>query len=148
MKLVVVNRYNTAPPAVAFVKNIGLKLGALASSVAHDSHNIIAVGTNDSDVVNAINLLIEQKGGVSASNGELKSILSLPVAGLMSKEDGYFVAEKYEALDKLSKEWGSTLKSPYMTLSFLALLVIPELKLSYKGLFNGNSFEFTNLFDC
>ena len=147
LKMVVVNRYNTAPPAIAFVKNVGLKQGALASSVAHDSHNIIAVGTNDKDIVKAINLLIEQKGGVSAANGEIETILSLPVAGLMSTEDGYKIAEKYEILDQLSKKWGSTLQAPYMTLSFLALLVIPELKLSDKGLFDGNKFEFTSLYE-
>lgn len=147
LKLVVVNRYSTQPPAVAFVKNIGLKEGALASSVAHDSHNIIAVGTNDADIVAAINLLIHQKGGVSAVNKAVKSILPLPVAGLMSTNDGYEIAKQYEQLDYLSKEWGSTLKSPYMTLSFLALLVIPTLKLGDKGLFDGNKFEFTSLFD-
>ena len=145
--MVVVNRYNSALPAIAFVKNVGLKQGALASSVAHDSHNIIAVGTNDEDIVRAINLLIEQKGGVSAANGEIQNILSLPVAGLMSTEDGYKIAEKYEILDQLSKKWGSTLQAPYMTLSFLALLVIPELKLSDKGLFDGNKFEFTSLYE-
>lgn len=146
LKLVVVNRYKDAPPAIAFVKNVGLKEGAFGSSVAHDSHNIIAIGTNDIDLTKAINLLIAQKGGVSAVNGPIEKILSLPVAGLMSTEDGYSIAEKYEHLDHLVKVWGSTLQSPYMTLSFLALLVIPELKLSDKGLFDGNSFIFTSLF--
>ncbi|MDO9186049.1 MAG: adenine deaminase [Bacteroidia bacterium] len=146
LKLVVVNRYNDAPPAVAFVKNFGLKEGAMASSVAHDSHNIIATGVSDADIVAAINLLIEHKGGVSAVNAEFTGILPLPVAGLMSTEDGYIVAEKYELLDKKIKTWNCTLQSPYMTLSFLALLVIPELKLSDKGLFDGNEFKFTSLF--
>jgi len=146
LKVVVVNRYNDAPPSVAFVKNFGLKEGAMASSVAHDSHNIIATGVTDADIVAAINELIEHKGGVSAANNEFKGILPLPVAGLMSIEDGYTVAEKYELLDKKIKTWGSTLQSPYMTLSFLALLVIPELKLSDKGLFDGNEFKFTSLF--
>jgi adenine deaminase len=146
LKLVVVNRYNDAPPAVAFVKNFGLKEGAMASSVAHDSHNIIATGVSDADIVAAINLLIDHKGGVSAANAEFTGILPLPVAGLMSTEDGYIVAEKYELLDKKIKTWGCTLQSPYMTLSFLALLVIPELKLSDKGLFDGNEFKFTSLF--
>lgn len=146
LKLVVVNRYNDAPPAVAFVKNFGLKEGAMASSVAHDSHNIIATGVSDSDIVAAINLLIDHKGGVSAANGGFTGILPLPVAGLMSTEDGYIVAEKYELLDKKIKKWNCTLQSPYMTLSFLALLVIPELKLSDKGLFDGNEFKFTSLF--
>jgi adenine deaminase len=143
---VVVNRYNDAPPAVAFVKNFGLKEGAMASSVAHDSHNIIATGVSDADIVAAINLLIDHKGGVSAVNAEFTGILPLPVAGLMSIEDGYIVAEKYELLDKKIKTWNCTLQSPYMTLSFLALLVIPELKLSDKGLFDGNEFKFTSLF--
>lgn len=146
LKLVVVNRYNNAPPAVAFVKNFGLKEGAIASSVAHDSHNIIATGVSDADIVAAINLLIDHKGGVSAVNAEFTGILPLPIAGLMSIEDGYLVAEKYETLDKKIKTWGCTLQSPYMTLSFLALLVIPELKLSDKGLFDGNEFKFTSLF--
>lgn len=146
LKLVVVNRYNTAPPAIAFVKNFGLKQGALASTVAHDSHNIIATGVTDEDIVAAINILIENKGGVSASNKNFHEVLPLPVAGLMSAEDGYVVAEKYEAIDRKVKDWGCTLKSPYMTLSFLALLVIPELKLSDKGLFDGNEFKFTSVF--
>lgn len=146
LKLVVVNRYHPAPPAIAYVKNFGLKRGALASSVAHDSHNIIAVGTSDADIVSAINLLIETKGGVSAADASETNVLPLPVAGLMSTEDGYRVAEKYETIDKKAKEWGCTLQSPYMTLSFLALLVIPELKLSDKGLFDGNTFKFTSVF--
>ncbi len=146
LKLVVVNRYNDAPPSVAFVKNFGLKEGAMASSVAHDSHNIIATGVNDADIVAAINLLIEHKGGVSAVNADFKDILPLPVAGLMSLEDGYTVAEKYELLDKKIKAWGCTLQAPYMTLSFLALLVIPELKLSDKALFDGTEFKFTSLY--
>jgi adenine deaminase len=146
LKLVVVNRYSPATPAVAFVKNFGLKQGALASSVAHDSHNIIAVGTTDAEIVAAVNLLIGTKGGVSAANHGYATVLPLPVAGLMSADDGYLVAEKYEAIDKKAKEWGCTLQSPYMTLSFLALLVIPELKLSDKGLFDGNSFKFTSVF--
>jgi len=146
LKLVVVNRYNDAPPSVAFVKNFGLKEGAMASSVGHDSHNIIATGVSDADIVAAINLLIDNKGGVSAVNNEFKGVLPLPVAGLMSVEDGYTVAEKYELLDKKIKTWGCTLQSPYMTLSFLALLVIPELKLSDKGLFDGKEFKFTSLF--
>lgn len=147
LKLVVVNRYNNAPPAVAFVHNFGLKEGALASTVAHDSHNIIATGVSDEDIVNAINLLIECKGGVAASNGNFNQVLPLPVAGLMSPEDGYKVAEGYELIDKKVKTWKCTLQSPYMTLSFLALLVIPELKLSDKGLFDGNSFKFTSVFN-
>ena len=146
LKLVVVNRYKTAPPAICFVKNFGIKKGALASSVAHDSHNIIATGVSDEDIVNAINLVIENTGGVSAACGEFQDILPLPIAGLMSADDGYKVAEKYEYLDKKIKEWECTLNSPYMTLSFLALLVIPELKLSDKGLFDGKTFQFTSVY--
>ena len=123
-----------------------MKKGALASSVAHDSHNIIATGVSDEDIVRAINLVIEHTGGVSAACGEFTDILPLPVAGLMSAEDGYVVAEKYESLDHKIKEWNCTLQSPYMTLSFLALLVIPDLKLSDKGLFDGKNFQFTSLY--
>ncbi len=146
LKLVVVNRYNPAPPSIAFVKNFGLKKGALASTVAHDSHNIIATGVTDADIVAAINSLIECKGGVSAANESILETLPLPVAGLMSTQDGYIIAEKYDDVDKKIKSWGCILKSPYMTLSFLALLVIPELKLSDKGLFDGNEFKFTSVF--
>jgi len=145
LKIVVVNRYFDAPPAVAFVKNYGLQQGALASCVAHDSHNIIAVGVSDEDIVKAINLVVEHKGGVSLANGTEELVLPLPVAGIMSEKDGYEVANAYEKLDKRSKELGVKLQAPYMTMSFCALLVIPELKLSDKGLFDGNKFEFTEL---
>jgi len=145
LKIVVVNRYFDAPPAVAFVKNYGLQKGALASCVAHDSHNIIAVGVSDEDIVNAINLVVEYKGGVSLANGTEELVLPLPVAGIMSEKDGYEVANAYEKLDVRSKELGVKLQAPYMTMSFCALLVIPELKLSDKGLFDGNKFEFTEL---
>ena len=146
LKLVVVNRYHPATPAVSFVKNFGLKSGALASSVAHDSHNIIAVGASDAEIVEAINLIIDNQGGVSYSNAQEQLVLALPVAGLMSPEDGYKVAASYELLDKKAKESGAVLAAPYMTLSFLALLVIPELKLSDKGLFDGKTFNFKSLF--
>ena len=145
LKVVVVNRYFDAPPAVAFIRNFGLKQGALASCVAHDSHNIIAVGVSDNDIVKAINLVIESKGGVSLANGREQKILSLPFAGIMTGKDGYETAEAYEKLDLRAKELGVTLCAPYMTMSFCALLVIPELKLSDKGLFDGNKFEFTSL---
>ncbi len=145
LKLVVVNRYKNAKPSVAFVKNMGLKSGAIASTVAHDSHNIIAVGVSDEDIVAAINLLIESKGGVSLVDKNCKELLSLPVAGLMSHLNGYAIAEQYEKLDQQAKQLGSQLRSPYMTLSFLALLVIPELKLSDKGLFDGKEFKFISL---
>ena len=146
MKIVVVNRYSPAPPAIAFVRNFGMKEGAIASSVAHDSHNIIAVGVNDQEIVNSINALIPPKGGISLCNGDHKMLLGLPVGGLMATEDGYKVAELYDEMDKEAKKLGSTLGAPYMTLSFLALLVIPKLKLSDKGLFDGEKFQFTSLY--
>lgn len=143
LKIVVVNRYYTAPVAKAFIKNFGLKEGALASSVAHDSHNIVAVGVDDESICKAVNLVIEKEGGVSAVSNSKEMVLGLPVAGLMSNEDGYKVAADYTAIDKMTKEdLGSTLGSPFMTLSFMALLVIPHLKLSDKGLFDGDKFEF------
>ncbi|MCX6232242.1 MAG: adenine deaminase [Bacteroidetes bacterium] len=145
LKLVVMNRYQAAKPAVAFIKGFELTAGALASTVAHDSHNIIAVGTNDSDIVKAINLLIGSKGGISLVNKDESYHLPLAVAGLMSAEDGFKVAEKYELINNKSKTLGSKLNAPYMTLSFMALLVIPALKLSDKGLFDGTKFEFTKL---
>lgn len=142
LKIVVVNRYIHSKVAVAFIKNFGLKKGAIASSVAHDSHNIVAVGVDDESVCTAVNLVIENKGGVSCVGGENDVILPLPVAGLMSIEDGYEVAKKYSAIDKAAKELGSKLSAPYMTLSFMALLVIPHLKLSDLGLFDGDEFKF------
>jgi adenine deaminase len=146
LKMVVVNRYKNENPAVAFINNFNLKRGAIASTVAHDSHNIIAVGTNDADIVRAINLLVDARGGISLIDGQLEEVLPLPVAGLMSADDGYQVAKAYDKMDLMAKKMGSTLRAPYMTLSFMALLVIPELKLSDKGLFDGNKFEFTSLF--
>ncbi|RFC53653.1 adenine deaminase [Brumimicrobium aurantiacum] len=146
LKVVVVNRYHDAKPSVALIKNFGLKSGAIASCVAHDSHNIICVGTNDEDIQKAINLIVGEKGGVSLANGEESEVLGLPVAGIMTDKSGEEVAEKYEQLDQKAKDLGSTLTSPYMTLSFCALLVIPQLKLSDKGLFDGRKFEFVSLY--
>lgn len=142
LKIVVVNRYKDAPIAKAFINNFGLKKGAIASSVAHDSHNIVAVGVDDESLCKAVNLIIENKGGVSCVSNDAELILPLPVAGLMSTEDGYVVAEEYAAIDKAAKELGSPLSAPYMTLSFMALLVIPHLKLSDLGLFDGDAFTF------
>lgn len=147
LKLVVVNRYETAKPAVAFIKNFGLKKGAIASCVAHDSHNIIAVGTTDEEIVKAVNIIIENTGGVSLSNGTDKQVVPLPVAGIMSHLDAYEIAELYDKIDLEAKALGSTLRAPFMTLSFCALLVIPELKLSDKGLFDGKEFKFVSLFN-
>jgi adenine deaminase len=145
LKLVVVNRYHDAPIAVSFIKNFGLKNGAIASSVSHDSHNIVAVGINDEEICKAVNLVIEQKGGLSAVNQSFHKILSLPIAGLMSAEDAWKVAKDYSELDEFSKVvLGATLVSPFMSLSFMALLVIPHLKLSDKGLFNVDEFSFVN----
>ncbi|KAA6434115.1 adenine deaminase [Dyadobacter flavalbus] len=146
LKITVINRYENAVPAVAFIKNFGLKSGAMASSVGHDSHNIIAVGCDDESICHAVNLIIEAKGGVSAVGKGEKHLLPLPVAGLMSDLDGYEVAKSYTAVDLFVKDkLGSTLQSPFMTLSFMALLVIPDLKLSDKGLFDGKSFDFVPL---
>lgn len=147
LKIVVVNRYQQAKPAVAFIKNFNLKKGAIASSVAHDSHNIICVGVEDESIAKAVNLIIEARGGVSAVNGHEMNVVPLPVAGLMSDDDGYTVARQYKDIDAMAKAMGSTLKAPFMTLSFMALLVIPSLKLSDKGLFEGNRFAFTGVFD-
>ncbi len=147
LKMVVVNRYNKADPAVAFIKNFNLKEGALASSVGHDSHNIIAVGVDDESITKAINLIIEAKGGVSAISKSEQQVLPLPVAGIMSAGDGYEIADSYTKIDLMTKKMGSTLTSPFMTLSFMALLVIPNLKLSDKGLFDGKNFEFKPLFN-
>jgi adenine deaminase len=146
LKITVVNRYQDAEPAVAFIKNFGLKSGAIASSVGHDSHNIIAVGVDDESICKAVNLLIEAKGGVSAVDGNREEVLPLPVGGIMSPEDGYEVAAAYTRIDRLAKDMGSTLNSPFMTLSFMALLVIPDLKLSDKGLFDGKNFAFVDVF--
>ena len=146
LKLVAVNRYEQSQPVVGFTSGFGLQRGAIASTVAHDSHNIIAVGVDEVDIVRAINLLIEQKGGISFVSGEQEQVLPLPIAGLMSGDDGYMVAEEYKGMDALAKEAGATLGAPFMTLSFMALLVIPELKISDKGIFDGNTFSFTSLF--
>jgi len=147
LKLAVVNRYQDAPPAIAFVRNFGLKKGAIAASVAHDSHNVVAVGISDEDLCAAVNVVIAHKGGLAAVHDSFQERLALPVAGLMSNEDGFTVAEAYAKLDQRAKEFGSRLKAPFMTLSFMALLVIPKLKLSDKGLFDGERFGFLDLFE-
>jgi adenine deaminase len=145
LKMVVINRYKAAPVSIGFIKNFGLEKGAIASSVAHDSHNIIAVGADDESLCRAVNLVIENEGGISCADVSITSfekILPLPVAGLMSNDDGYKVAEMYTKLDKAAKDLGSKLSAPFMTLSFMALLVIPHIKLSDLGLFDGDSFKF------
>ncbi len=142
LKIVVVNRYYDAPVSSGFIKNFGLKEGAIASSVAHDSHNIIAVGVDDESICKAVNVIIQHQGGISCMNEQLEIVLPLPVAGLMSMDDGYKVAEQYSLIDQAAKAAGATLSAPFMTLSFMALLVIPHLKLSDKGLFDGDQFAF------
>ena len=146
LKIVVVNRYKPSRPAVAFIRGFGLRRGALASSVAHDSHNIVAVGVTDKDILHAVNLLIEHTGGVTAYCSTEMVAVPLPVAGLMSNEDGYEVAAAYQNADALAKRLGSTLYAPFMTLAFMALLVIPELKLSDQGLFDVKRFGITSIY--
>lgn len=145
LKMTVVNRYQNSTPAIAFIKNFGLKEGAIASSVGHDSHNIIAVGVSDEEICRAVNLIILQKGGVCAVNASEEKILPLPIAGIMSEKSAQETGNSYAEIDKMAKEMGSTLRAPFMTLSFMALLVIPSLKLSDKGLFDGTYFQFTSL---
>lgn len=142
LKIAVVNRYANAKPAMAFIKNFGLQSGAIASTVAHDSHNIIAVGVSDADLCNAVNLLIENTGGLSVVNNDEQHVLPLPIAGLMSDKSCEEVGTAYAVIDKKVKQLGSNLRAPYMSLSFMALLVIPDLKLSDKGLFSGKDFKF------
>ena len=145
LKMTVVNRYKNEAPAIAFIKNFGIKEGAIASSVGHDSHNIIAIGVSDEAICKAVNLIIENRGGICAVNNLQEKIVSLPVAGIMSNLSAEEIGKSYAELDQMAKEMGSKLSAPYMSLSFMALLVIPSLKLSDKGLFDGTSFQFTSL---
>ena len=145
LKMTVVNRYQNTELAIAFIKNFGLKEGAIASSVGHDSHNIIAVGVSDVQICKAVNLIIKNRGGVCAVTSTTEKIVPLPVAGIMSDKPAKEIGKAYAELDKMAKKMGSTLRAPYMSLSFMALLVIPSLKLSDKGLFDGHKFEFTSL---
>jgi adenine deaminase len=145
LKMTVVNRYKNEAPAIAFIKNFGIKEGAIASSVGHDSHNIIAIGVSDEAICKAVNLIIENSGGICAVNNLEEKIVSLPVAGIMSDLSAEEIGKSYAELDQMAKEMGSKLSAPYMSLSFMALLVIPSLKLSDKGLFDGTSFQFTSL---
>lgn len=150
LKIAVVNRYGTtrrlrnseSRPAVAFIRGIGLKAGAIASSVAHDSHNIVAVGADDESLAEAVNLVIENRGGLSCVGRGRRAVLPLPIAGLMSDLDGPMVAKRYTQLDRMAKQLGSKLDAPFMTLSFMALLVIPDLKLSDRGLFSAAKWSF------
>jgi len=143
LKIVVVNRYvPREPAAVGFIRGFGLRAGALASTVAHDSHNIVAVGADDASLAAAVNLVIERRGGISVVGPKKRAALALPIAGLMSDADGRTVARRYTSLDALAKQLGSKLDAPFMTLSFMALLVIPDLKLSDRGLFSGAKWSF------
>jgi len=143
LKIAVVNRYANQPPALGFIKNFGLKKGAIASTVAHDSHNIIAVGCTDEDLCTAVNLLMISNGGLCATGNNEEHVLALPVAGLMSTSDAFEVTRHYIHVDNFVKSTlGSTLRAPFMTLSFMALLVIPSIKLSDKGLFDATKFRF------
>ena len=147
LKMAVINRYSESPPTIAFINGFNLQEGALASCVGHDSHNIIAVGTDDASICKAVNLIIKNEGGVSAVSNNNEHVLPLPVAGIMSTDEGQKVADAYSLIDRFSKEkLGCRLRSPFMTLSFMALLVIPRLKLSDLGLFDGGDFKFTPLF--
>ena len=146
IKIVVYNRYKKSQSVVGFIKNFGLQHGAVASSIAHDSHNIIACGVTDSDIVAVINKIVENKGGIAVYNGEKTFDLQLEIAGLMTNSPIEKVASEYELLNHIVKnELGSNLYAPFMTLSFMALLVIPEIKIGDVGLFDGNKFELTNL---
>lgn len=147
LKIIVLNRYNNEAASIGFVRNFGLKNCAIASSIAHDSHNIISVGSDDACILNAVNLVIRNKGGISFSSESKNEILQLPVAGLMSYEKANIVAEKYKMLNKMARNSGSEMDAPFMTLSFMALLVIPELKISDKGIFDVNNFQLTSLFE-
>jgi adenine deaminase len=146
LKIVVKERYNDKPPSVAFIHGFGLKHGAIATSVAHDSHNIIAVGTNDRDIVSAINMIVDAGGGMCVVSDEGQEILKLPVAGIMSDLPITAMASRYEKLSESARSLGSKLDAPFMTLSFMALLVIPKLKISDRGLFDGLAFRHIPLF--
>jgi adenine deaminase len=146
LKIISYNRYRQSKPAVGFIRGFGLKKGAIASTVAHDSHNIIAVGRKDEEIIRAVNRLIEIKGGIIIFDGETYDEMHLKIAGLMSNEDGTYVAQLYQRLNEKVKVLGSQLKAPFMTLSFMALLVIPELKIGDKGLFDVTEFKPTSLF--
>jgi len=141
LKVVVYNRYHAAKPKIGLIQSFGFKSGAIASTVAHDSHNIIAVGVEDESILKAINLVVHEKGGISCVQGELSKVIGLPVAGLMSTADAYQVANDYIEIDKMAKSLGTQLGSPFMTLSFMALLVIPHIKMSDLGLFDGDQFK-------
>ena len=145
--LAMVNRYEDRPPAVALVKNFGLRSGAIASSVAHDSHNVVAVGADEAALARAVNLVVEARGGLAAVGPAGERVLPLPIAGLMSDRPGTEVAAAYADLDRFAKDLGSPLAAPFMTLAFMSLLVIPALKLGPDGLFDVERFRPVSLWD-
>jgi adenine deaminase len=145
LKITVVNRYENSKSSTAFIKNIGLKEGAIATSIGHDSHNIIAVGVSDEAICKAVNLIIDNKGGICAVSDDSEKVVPLPIAGIMSDQNAETIGKAYSELDEMAKGLGSKLHAPYMSLSFMALLVIPSLKLGDKGLFDGDTFKFTSL---
>ena len=147
LKIAVVNRYRECTPSVGLIRGFGLKQGAIASSVAHDSHNIVAVGVSDEDLCTAVNMVIAHRGGLAAAGGSVRESIALPIAGLMSDRDGWEVASDYSRLQQVVREFGSPLKAPFLTLSFMALLVIPRLKMSDKGLFDAQAFTPVRVFD-
>lgn len=146
LKIVVVNRYKKAKPSVGFIKGFKLKRGALASSVAHDSHNIVVVGVNDNDILSAIEIIQQNKGGLVVVDGDERHLLELPIGGIMSDKNCSIVAEKYKELNEKVQRLGCSLHAPFMTLSFMSLLVIPEFKISDMGLFDVNTFSFMNIY--
>ena len=146
LKISVVNRYSEAPVASGFIKNIGIKDGAMASTVAHDSHNIIVIGSDDDLICEAVNLLIENKGGLSAVNANSRKVIALPVAGLMSDQPIETVCRQVDEVLVAARQLGSPLHDPFMALSFLALPVIPSLKLTDRGLVDVDKFQLVSLF--
>jgi Adenine deaminase len=146
LKIVVKDRYKDSPPAVGFIKGFSLKKGAFASSIAHDSHNIISVGTNDKDIINSINEIVRLKGGLAVSDEGTIESLQLNIGGIMTTRSCEEIAYDYDNLNHLVNSLGCTMKAPFMTLSFMALLVIPDLKIGDRGLFDVKKFEPVSLF--
>lgn len=142
LKIVYLNRYTNGKPQIAFIRGFGLKEGAFATTIAHDSHNLLAIGTTDADLAEVINRVVGLKGGLAVKNENGIHVLPLPIAGIMTDQSAEHVAERYHFLNEELKRSGCVLKSPFMTLAFMSLLVIPELKIGEKGLFDFNKFAF------
>ncbi|MCF8357528.1 MAG: adenine deaminase [Prolixibacteraceae bacterium] len=147
LKIVIVNRYKKAKPTVGFVNGFNLKKGAIGSSVAHDSHNIVVIGVSDKEICKAISSIQESKGGLVAVNGNETHLLPLPIGGIMSDKSCEEVSRQYKSLNNIAKEMGCKIHAPFMTLSFMSLLVIPEIKIGDMGLFDVNKFSFINVYD-